>query len=192
MTKPSKNQLIIEAATALFSKLTYCKVSLRLIATHAGVSHSLVHKNYGTKEKLFELILKEQMIDFLRAFQIDCSNNQAAVSSTVLALIGKRNHVLLSLLQQVSANQELFELLKDTEVKEHLEKLLFSFKGVGLPSSPELDSDAFIMLLASVLFSAPASRFLLALGWDSGRVSTAQSNVMSGFMRLVYSLERDG
>ena len=190
MSKLSKNQQIVSAATELFTNISYCKVSLRLVASAAKVSHSLVHKNYGTKKDLFRIVLDEQCRDFIQAIRIDPSSSQIALSAMVLSLVSNRDHKFISLLQQVANTRELYDLLETGCVKQDLESLLDNFNGVELPGTPEFNADAFIMLLVSVLFSEPAAGFLLALGWESGRVSTAQSNVMSGFLRLVYSLNK--
>ena len=52
---------IIEAAHALFVKKGFAAVSMREIASRSGVTKSLIHHHFGSKEALWELV-KEQAI----------------------------------------------------------------------------------------------------------------------------------
>ena len=52
---------IVEAAHALFVKKGFAAVSMREIASRSGVTKSLIHHHFGSKEALWELV-KEQAI----------------------------------------------------------------------------------------------------------------------------------
>lgn len=52
---------ILEAAQALFVAKGFAAVSMREIAARSGVTKSLIHHHFGTKEALWELV-KEQAI----------------------------------------------------------------------------------------------------------------------------------
>jgi TetR/AcrR family transcriptional regulator len=52
---------IVEAAHALFVKKGFAAVSMREIALRSGVTKSLIHHHFGSKEALWELV-KEQAI----------------------------------------------------------------------------------------------------------------------------------
>jgi len=52
---------IVDAAHALFVKKGFAAVSMREIASRSGVTKSLIHHHFGSKEALWELV-KEQAI----------------------------------------------------------------------------------------------------------------------------------
>jgi AcrR family transcriptional regulator len=58
--RPDKRKLIIDSAELLFSERGYHAVSVRDIATHAGVPIALVGYYYGRKEELLETIFQHR------------------------------------------------------------------------------------------------------------------------------------
>jgi AcrR family transcriptional regulator len=61
-------RLIVEAARELFAKQGYDGASIRDIARHAQVAESLVFRDFGTKQQLFEEAVLEPYHEFLASF----------------------------------------------------------------------------------------------------------------------------
>lgn len=60
MSRDGKRDQILQAATDVFSKYSYHKASLRMIAKQAGVDHPHLFYYFSNKADLFETVLKEQ------------------------------------------------------------------------------------------------------------------------------------
>ncbi|WP_428773071.1 TetR/AcrR family transcriptional regulator [Vibrio sp.] len=58
-------QRLIENARQLFTSTAYHKVSMRRVAEQAGVNSALVHYYFGSKEGLFEAMLRETLAPML-------------------------------------------------------------------------------------------------------------------------------
>jgi AcrR family transcriptional regulator len=61
-------QLLIEAAVELFAEQGYAGTTTRQIATRAGVSGTLLFRNFDGKEGLFRAAVIQPLDDFLRAY----------------------------------------------------------------------------------------------------------------------------
>ena len=68
-------QVILEAAEAEFLEKGYGNAKTVAIAQRAGVSHSMLHYYYRTKEQLFQKIFKEKVQEFTQAFNIVFEQN---------------------------------------------------------------------------------------------------------------------
>lgn len=62
---PDARDLILEAALAAFAEHGFHGASMRDIAARAGVSQSLVHHHFGTKEALWNFVGERISADFL-------------------------------------------------------------------------------------------------------------------------------
>ncbi len=58
---------LLEAANELFGRKGPDDVSVRDVAAHAGVNHALVHRHFGSKEKLLQEVLMEHAVAFREA-----------------------------------------------------------------------------------------------------------------------------
>ena len=61
-------QIILEAAEAEFLEKGYGNTKTVAIAQRAGVSHSMLHYYYRTKEQLFQKVFKEKVQTFAQMF----------------------------------------------------------------------------------------------------------------------------
>ena len=61
-------QIILEAAEAEFLEKGYGNAKTVAIAQRAGVSHSMLHYYYRTKEQLFQKVFKEKVQSFAQMF----------------------------------------------------------------------------------------------------------------------------
>lgn len=57
LTAEQSRERLIDAATSLFRDRGPAQVSVREIATHAGVNHGLVHRHFGGKQGLVTAVL---------------------------------------------------------------------------------------------------------------------------------------
>jgi TetR/AcrR family transcriptional regulator, repressor for neighboring sulfatase len=73
---------ILDAAAELFSERGYAAVSVREVATRAGVSHALVHRYLGGKAELFRAVLTQREDAILAA----APGNPDLLESTSLML----------------------------------------------------------------------------------------------------------
>ena len=64
---------LLAAATRLFSEFGYNAVSVRAIAQEAGVNAALVNYHYGTKEALFEEVIRINTADHVADIPVSIS-----------------------------------------------------------------------------------------------------------------------
>ena len=68
-------QIILEAAEAEFLEKGYGNTKTVAIAQRAGVSHSMLHYYYRTKEQLFQKVFKEKVHELTQAFGVVFERN---------------------------------------------------------------------------------------------------------------------
>jgi AcrR family transcriptional regulator len=68
-------QIILEAAEAEFLEKGYGNAKTVAIAQRAGVSHSMLHYYFRTKEQLFQKIFKEKVQEFTKVFSVVFEQN---------------------------------------------------------------------------------------------------------------------
>lgn len=71
--KPNRKELILEAAERLFAERGFNGVSLRQITSEAGVDVALVQYYFGSKQRLFDLLLQRraEVLNEERAVALD-------------------------------------------------------------------------------------------------------------------------
>lgn len=85
-SQPDARDVIIEAALAAFAEHGFHGASMRDIATRAGVSQSLLHHHFGTKEALWNLVGERISTDFLEFMAADLAPDVPAVQAVPRAL----------------------------------------------------------------------------------------------------------
>jgi TetR/AcrR family transcriptional regulator len=73
--KEATQSEILEAASQLFSEKGYADTSLTDIATLAGVTKSLIHHHFGTKEELWTVVA-EHLFESYRSLQTELIREQ--------------------------------------------------------------------------------------------------------------------
>ena len=71
----STEQIILEAAEAEFLEKGYGNAKTVSIAKRAGVSHSMLHYYFRTKEQLFQKVFKEKVQTFTQMFSVVFEQN---------------------------------------------------------------------------------------------------------------------
>jgi len=79
-------QIILEAAEAEFLEKGYGNAKTVAIAQRAGVSHSMLHYYYRTKEQLFQKIFKEKVQTLAQAFSVAFEQNTDFTETLRLAM----------------------------------------------------------------------------------------------------------
>ncbi|MBT3311776.1 MAG: helix-turn-helix transcriptional regulator [Desulfobacterales bacterium] len=93
---------LIEAAADLFSKNGIHSVSIREIASHAGVNHGLVHSYFGSKDNLRQRT-REYLLKNLWKSKIDFTDfNSALISGD--QVLGKDKRFMSFILREVTDN----------------------------------------------------------------------------------------
>ncbi|MCG8481961.1 MAG: TetR/AcrR family transcriptional regulator [Clostridia bacterium] len=72
--KISQYEKIIEASYTCLSEKGYANVSLREIASEAGVALSQLHYYFGSKKELFKAIVQKMVVDFLQLVESQFKN----------------------------------------------------------------------------------------------------------------------
>lgn len=85
-SQPDARDVIIEAALAAFAEHGFHGASMRDIATRAGVSQSLLHHHFGTKEALWNLVGERISTDFLEFMAADLAPDVPADQAVPRAL----------------------------------------------------------------------------------------------------------
>jgi len=70
MEKPNSEKIIIDAALKVFSAKGYANTRIADIAKETGMSYGLVYHYFGTKEKLFDIIMEDWWNGFYDALEI--------------------------------------------------------------------------------------------------------------------------
>jgi AcrR family transcriptional regulator len=85
-TQPDARDLILEAALAAFAEHGFHGASMRDIAARAGVSQSLLHHHFGTKDALWNLVGERISTDFLNYMADDLAPGVPAAEAVPRAL----------------------------------------------------------------------------------------------------------
>jgi AcrR family transcriptional regulator len=85
-SQPDARDVIVEAALAAFAEHGFHGASMRDIATRAGVSQSLLHHHFGTKEALWNLVGERISADFLDYMAADLAPDVPADQAVSRAL----------------------------------------------------------------------------------------------------------
>jgi AcrR family transcriptional regulator len=64
--KDSTEQIILAAATKIFTQKGYAAARMEDIAKEAGINRALLHYYFRSKEKMFEIIFEEKFRDFFK------------------------------------------------------------------------------------------------------------------------------
>src|SRR3546814_6944716 len=84
-----KHEAILEAATRVILEQGYAAASMDTIAQEAGVSKQTVHNHFGSKEALFNAIIRDRCHAFLDSLvppDLGAQNNEEAMTAIA------RNH----------------------------------------------------------------------------------------------------
>lgn len=182
---------ILLSALRLFSDLPYTRVSIRLIAHSCGVSHSLVHRYWVSKESLFQEVAlhsAENLLDTL--FPTNAEIQKFSASSIVSKLIQHRDHGFWILLQQISSTPELNDVLANWCKGERLLELVKGkFGSLASSFNLEMNGDSMMLLLLCTQYIGRAKQTCKLLGWDEQRIDQADYKLEACMMRMAWSFD---
>jgi len=105
-------QIILKAAEAEFFEKGYGSAKTVAIAKRAGVSHSMLHYYYRTKEQLFQKIFKEKVQALAQAFGVIFEQNTGFTEILRLAIetqfkfIAQNPQLPMFIFREVLSNKE--------------------------------------------------------------------------------------
>jgi len=105
-------QLILEAAEAEFLEKGYGNAKTVAIAQRAGVSHSMLHYYYRTKEQLFQKIFKEKVQALTQMFNVifeqnnDFTETLRLVIETQFKFLVKNPQLPMFIFREILSNKE--------------------------------------------------------------------------------------
>jgi len=188
--KDATKAKIIEAATELFCKVSFAKVSLRLISKKAGLSHSLVHRYWASKEDLFA----DCMVEARYAFYGKYAAHGPKVSYPLLMnkLLHDREQPIFLMLRQFLGceAQSLLDAVESYNNKSENKGSYLDFKNLPemeVEGCPELNRDSF-MLMSMVMLVTPFEK-LLTPYVGTARAERAEDNLIHAFLRLAYGMK---
>jgi AcrR family transcriptional regulator len=105
-------QIILEAAEAEFLEKGYGNTKTVAIAQRAGVSHSMLHYYYRTKEQLFQKIFKEKVQTLAQMFSVIFEQNTGfkgtlrLVIETQFKFLMKNPQIPMFTVREILSNKE--------------------------------------------------------------------------------------
>jgi AcrR family transcriptional regulator len=87
---------IIAAARKLFTRKGYDAVKTRDIAKEAGINMALLHYYYGSKDKLFGIIMAENMKRFLQGIVLIVNNRETNIEEKIDLLVSNYIDMLIA------------------------------------------------------------------------------------------------
>ncbi|MCL1872128.1 MAG: TetR/AcrR family transcriptional regulator, partial [Promicromonosporaceae bacterium] len=105
-------QIILEAAEAEFLEKGYGNAKTVAIAQRAGVSHSMLHYYYRTKEQLFQKIFKEKVQTLTQMFSVIFEQNANFTETlrllieTQFRFVAKNPQLPMFIFREILSNKE--------------------------------------------------------------------------------------
>ena len=105
-------QVILEAAEAEFLEKGYGNAKTVAIAQRAGVSHSMLHYYYRTKEQLFQKVFKEKVHELTQAFGVVFERNTnfkdtlRSAIETQFKFVAKNPQLPMFIFREILSNKE--------------------------------------------------------------------------------------
>ena len=91
----STEEKIISAARKLFTQKGYDATKTRDIAKEAGINLALLNYYFRSKEKLFEMIMKENMGKFMEVISSIVNNEETTIEKKIEALVNNYIDMLM-------------------------------------------------------------------------------------------------
>ncbi len=164
----STEQKIINAADKLFSQKGYAATKTREIAEEAGTNLALLNYYFGSKEKLYNMVVQEKMKSLIGVLKPVLSDEQVpleekvyTITESYTTLVLENEDLPLFILNELSVNKELFvEVTRSTRqmAQPIIEKQL---KERG---SEMLASDFIVNMLGLIMFPFVAKPLLISSG----------------------------
>jgi AcrR family transcriptional regulator len=95
-SEESAEQKIIEAARKLFTEKSFDAVKTRDIANEAGINLALLNYYFRSKEKLFEIVMQENMQKFFQSIVGIINDEETTIKEKVELLVNRYIDMLLN------------------------------------------------------------------------------------------------
>jgi len=95
-SEESAEQKIIEAARKLFTEKSFDAVKTRDIANEAGINLALLNYYFRSKEKLFEIVMQENMQKFFQSIVGIINDEETTIREKVELLVNRYIDMLLN------------------------------------------------------------------------------------------------
>jgi len=111
-TELNTEQIILEAAEAEFLEKGYGNTKTVAIAQRAGVSHSMLHYYFRTKEQLFQKVFKEKVQALTQIFSVifeqntDFTETLRLVIETQFQFVAKNPQLPIFIFREILSNKE--------------------------------------------------------------------------------------
>jgi len=105
-------QIILEAAEAEFLEKGYGNAKTIAIAQKAGVSHSMLHYYFRTKEQLFQKIFKDKVQKFTQVFSVvfeqntDFKETLRRIIETQFKFVAQNPQLPMFIIREILSNKE--------------------------------------------------------------------------------------
>jgi AcrR family transcriptional regulator len=109
-----RRELIMEAASELFSRHGFCATSMRKLARLAGVTEAVIYQHFPSKEALYEATLERRMDENRRVFLPDSIALATQEGSSLETIIS--NYLNTQNLDSSFLRMLLFSALEDHEL----------------------------------------------------------------------------
>lgn len=123
MSDEKTEELILGAAREVFMSKGLAGARMQEIADKAGINKALLHYYFRSKEKLFQIIMKENMGQFMQVIEQLVNNKETSIDEKIEALVNNYIDMLLKV-----PDMPLFVL---SNVKENLGHLKLRQKFMG-------------------------------------------------------------
>lgn len=182
---------ILNSAIKLFSALPYDRVSIRLIAKDSCITHSLIHRHWGSKGHLFADAVDQaarRLTNDMFPYGTDVDTIDLAV------LIGKvlqhKDAAFFRILYQVNNSPDALAVFEKWKLGLGIIRIFEERLKEYNSDIPEFSSDTFFLGLLMVLHLEQSSAVCAIMGWDKQRIRAAQDQVSSAFLRATYNLHK--
>jgi len=105
-------QIILEAAEAEFLEKGYGNAKTVAIAQRAGVSHSMLHYYFRTKEQLFQKVFREKVLTFAQMFSVvleqstDFQDTLKRFIETQFKFVAQNPNLPMFIIREIASNKE--------------------------------------------------------------------------------------
>jgi len=131
----SAEEVLLKAAETEFLEKGYAGARTTHIAQLAGMSHSMLHYYYRTKEQLFNKVLENKFKIFTESVQVFLANGNLPILERIRAMVGSHFDKLAE--NQMVPRFVLNELVSYPERAKYITSLLQSLAKSFIPSLQE-------------------------------------------------------
>ncbi|MEA0555907.1 TetR/AcrR family transcriptional regulator [Lysinibacillus irui] len=188
MKKDTKDK-ILAAATTLMTERGYSNVSVKDIASTAGVSEMTVFRHYETKLGILQAVLHHHSYIpyfehlFAQELSGDLANDLQQIANTYLAFMEKNKPIFLITTQDRSLLPGLMDTISDNQTKQLLQLLAAYFQSqIEQGRMKEIDTKGQAIVFLTSLFGFFVSNALWDYHFLKDQRDTFVHNLITNFV----------